>query len=173
MGKAILSFLQEEATHLEQAGLLRKELPLQSPQGGVVTIQKHKVTNLASGDYLGLANHEQVKLAAAAALEKYGVGLAAPRMITGTLGLHTELEAAVSKLLGTQDTVLFPSGYHANTGVFESLLGERDYVFCDEQIHPGLADGVRLCRARVLSYRTNDLEHLEDRLQRSRSARFR
>src|SRR4051812_42411734 len=124
MGSGMLGFLQQETMHLEQAGLLRKELPMQTAQGAVVTIQKHKLVNLANSDYLGLATHADVKTAAAAAIDKYGVGLAAPRMVTGTVPLHTELEAAVSKLLGTEDTALFASGYHANTGVFESLLGE-------------------------------------------------
>ncbi len=84
-----------------------------------------------------------------------------------------ELERAITRFLGTEDTLLHASGYHANTGLLESLLSDRDYVFADGQIEPALADGVRLCRARVLSYRSNDMDHLEDRLKRSRQARFR
>jgi glycine C-acetyltransferase len=76
-------------------------------------------------------------------------------------------------MLGTAQALVFGSGHHANTGLFESLLSDRDYVFCDEMIRPSLADGVRLCRARVYAYRNNDMEHLEDRLRRSRAARFR
>ena len=94
-------------------------------------------------------------------------------MVVASLELHLELESAVSGLLGTEDTLLFASGYQANAGLFESLFGERDFVFCDEQAHPSLADGIRLSRARVFSYRTNDMNHLEDRLRRSRGARFR
>ena len=87
--------------------------------------------------------------------------------------LHGFLEEALSSFLGTEASLVFPSGYHANAGVLESLVGERDYVFCDEQTHPSLADGVRLSRARIFAYRNNDMEHLEDRLRRSRAARFR
>src|SRR6185295_3619905 len=72
-----------------------------------------------------------------------------------------------------EDAVLFASGHHANLGLFEALLSARDFVFCDEMVRPSLADGVRLSRARVLSYRNRDLDHLEDRLKRSRAARFR
>ena len=101
------------------------------------------------------------------------MGLASSRMATGTLTLHAELERTLAQFLGTGDALLYPSGYHANTGLFESLLTDRDYLFCDEMIRPSLADGIRLCRARVYSYRNQDMEHLEDRLRRSRSARFR
>jgi glycine C-acetyltransferase len=79
----------------------------------------------------------------------------------------------IAPAFGTEEVVLFPSGYHANTGLFEALLGDHDYVFCDEMVRPSLADGIRLCRARVFTYRHQDLSHLEDRLRRSKAARFR
>src|SRR5262249_59326074 len=82
-------------------------------------------------------------------------------------------ERALAQLVGRADALVYASGSHANPGSFESLLNDRDYLFCDEMIRPSLADGIRLCRARVYSYRNNDLEHLEDRLRRSRAARFR
>src|SRR5262249_7604548 len=129
--------------------------------------------NFASSDYLGLCNHPEVKRAAIAAIETWGVGVASPRMATGNLPLHAELEHTIAQFLGTADALLYPSGYHANTGLFESLLTDRDYLFCDEMTRPSLADGVRLSRARVYSYRNQDMEHLEDRLKRSRAARFR
>src|SRR2546430_11900197 len=94
-------------------------------------------------------------------------------MVAGTIALHVDLEKELTGLLGTEDALVLATGWQANTGLFESLLGERDFVFCDEQTHPSVADGIRLSRARVFSYRTNDMTHLEDRLRRSRAARFR
>ncbi len=173
MSKRILTFLSTEVQNLEQAGLLRREIAVQSPPGPIVTVGNKELLNLATGDYLGLAGHAGVKRAAKTAIDAFGVGTASPRMVTGTLPIHLELERALTRFLHTEETVVLGSGYHANTGLFESLLSDRDYIFCDEETHPSLADGVRLSRAKVFSYRTNDMDHLEDRLKRSRAARFR
>jgi glycine C-acetyltransferase len=173
MSRALLEFLATETKHLEQAGLLRRETVLAGPQGPTLTIGDKQLLNFASSDYLGLSAHPEVKKAAISAIQSWGVGLAAPRVATGTVSLHAQLEQSLAELLGTGDALVFASGYQANTGVFESLLTDRDYLFCDEMIRPSLADGIRLCRARVYSYRNGDLEHLEDRLRRSRAARFR
>jgi glycine C-acetyltransferase len=170
---AFLEFLGTEAKHLEQAGLLRHEPLLSSAPGPTITVNERELINFASSDYLGLSHHPELKKAAISAIDTWGIGLASPRMAAGTLPLHAELERTLAQFLGTGDALLYPSGYHANTGLFESLLTDRDYLFCDEMIRPSLADGVRLCRARVYSYRNQDMEHLEDRLRRSRSARFR
>jgi glycine C-acetyltransferase len=169
----LLRFLATETRHLEQAGLSYPEPVLTTPQGPSISIGGPPLANFASSDYLGLSNHPAVKRAAAGAIELHGVGVASSRIATGTLALHADLERALCELTGAEAALVFPSGYHANTGVFESLVAERDYVFCDEQIRPSLADGIRLCRARVYSYRNADLAHLEDRLKRSRAARFR
>jgi glycine C-acetyltransferase len=171
--KALLELLTTETHNLQQAGLLRREPSMSTPQGPVVTVGDRQLINFASSDYLGLAGHPEVKKSAIAAIDRWGVGLAAPRMTTGSLTLHLELERALAQLVGTGDALVYASGYHANTGIFESLLSDRDYLFCDEMIRPSLADGIRLCRARVYSYRNQDMEHLEDRLRRSRAARFR
>jgi glycine C-acetyltransferase len=171
--KAFLEFLGTETQNLEQAGLLRREPPVASPQGPIVTVGDKQLLNFASSDYLGLSNHPEVKKAAISAIETWGVGMASPRLATGTTSVHGELEHAVAQLLGVGGALVYPSGYHANTGLFESLLSDRDYLFCDELIRPSLADGIRLGRARVYSYRNQDMEHLEDRLRRSRAARFR
>ena len=171
--RAFLTFLEAETKNLRQAGLVRPELELHAPPGPIVRIGDQEVVSFQSSDYLGLAGHAAVKQAAMAATEAWGVGFASPRAQVGTVTLHTELEAALKKLLGTEDALVFASGYHANAGLFEALLGDRDYVFCDEMIRPSLADGVRLSRARAYTYRNDDMEHLEDRLKRSRAARFR
>jgi glycine C-acetyltransferase len=173
MSKTLVDFLRTEATNLDQAGLLRQERVLGSAQGATVTLDGREAVNLASGDYLGLSTHADVKKAAKAALDAFGVGVASPRMMTGNLSLHDELEKELARWLGSEDAVLYPSGYHADTGLFEALLADRDFVFCDEMLRPSLADGIRLCRAKVFVYRHRDLNHLEDRLKRSRAARFR
>jgi glycine C-acetyltransferase len=169
----LLTFLERESSHLRQAGLFRTETTIRSAPDDMISVGHRKLVNLASNNYLGFATHPELKAAANKAMETHGVGVASPRPITGTTILHTQLERAASKFLGTEETLLFPSRYHANTGLFESLLGERDFVFCDALCNPSLADGARLARARVLLYRNNDLRHLEDRLKRSRAARFR
>jgi glycine C-acetyltransferase len=169
----LFELLETEAKHLRQAGLLKSELCLQSVQGPRVMVDDRELLNFASNDYLGLTNHPEVKIAAMSAIETWGAGVASPRMASGTLPIHGDLERAIVRFAATEDALLFPSGYHANTGLFESLLTDRDFVFADEQIRPSLADGIRLSRARAYSYRNLDMEHLEDRLKRSRSARFR
>jgi len=173
MTTQILTLLKTETVKLGQAGLLRRELVLSTAADENLVTGDKRLQNFASDDYLGLATDATLKRVAKAAIDEYGVGRSAPRMATGTLGLHQQLEAALSSFLGTESSLVFASGYHANTGVLESLVGERDFVFCDEQAHPSLADGVRLSRAKIYSYRNNDMDHLEDRLRRSRGARFR
>lgn len=173
MPEELLAFLEKETDHLQQAGLFRQEPVMRSAPAEKMSLRTLKLVNLASSNYLGLSTHPDLKAAAKKAMDTLGLGVASPRAIAGTNALHTRLERALSGFLGTEETLLFPSRYHANTGLFESLLNERDFVFCDALCNPSLADGVRLCRARVLLYRNSDLRHLEDRLKRSRAARFR
>ena len=171
--QGFLDFLATETRNLEQAGLLRREPILNAPQSPLITIGDRTLINFASSDYLGLCNHPEVKKATIAAVEDWGVGLAAPRMATGSVAPHVELERMMARFLSTGDALVYASGYQANLGLFESLCNDRDYIFCDEMIKPSLADGIRLSRARVYSFRNRDMEHLEDRLRRSRAARFR
>jgi glycine C-acetyltransferase len=173
VSRSVYDLLATEAKHLQQAGLFRRDPQLATAHGAGIQIGDKELLNLASSDYLGLSTHPEVKQAAITALERWGMGLCAPRVAGGTTSLHTELELTLATFLGVDEALVYASGYHAATGLFESLLGDRDYVFCDEQIQPALADGIRLSRARVYSYRNRDLIHLEDRLKRSRAARFR
>src|SRR5215831_7130641 len=173
MSRPLFRFLGTEIRHLEQAGLAYPEMVLGSAQGPIISAFGRQLANFASSDYLGLCAHPAVKRAAISAVDTWGVGVASPRLATGTLPVHADLERALAEHLGSEEALVCASGYHANTGLFESLVGERDYVFCDEQSRPSLADGIRLCRARVYSYRNQDMGHLEERLKRSRAARFR
>ncbi len=163
MAKDLSAFLAKETTNLQHAGLFKTELAM----------DQKRLINLASNDYLGLSIHPAVIQAAKDTIDLHGAGTSSPRMIGGTRSIHRDLEVAISRFLGTQETLLFSSRYHANTGLFESLFDDRDWIFCDELAHPSVADGLRLSKARVIGYRNNDMDHLEDRLKRSRAARFR
>src|SRR5438445_12294357 len=110
----MLDLLTTESSHLEEAGLLRREPMLGSPQGPTIDLGGKEFVNLASGDYLGLANHAALKKVAKAAIDDHGVGLAAPRMVAGTIALHVDLEKELTGLLGTEDALVFATGWQAN-----------------------------------------------------------
>lgn len=173
MVKKHLTFLKKETVNLQDAGLAREEVTVSSPQDPEMVVGERKVVNLASSNYLGLATNAAIKRAAKKAVDELGAGIASTRMLAGTLPLHATLEDAIATFVGTEAALLFGSGYHANTGLFESLFDYRDFIISDVLCHATLADGIRLSSARVMQYRNNDLDHLEDRLKRSRAARFR
>jgi glycine C-acetyltransferase len=120
-----------------------------------------------------LADHPAVVAAAHEALDRWGYGLSSVRFICGTQQVHKQLEAKLSEFLGTEDTVLYSSCFDANGGLFETLLGAEDAVISDELNHASIIDGIRLCKARRLRYRNNDMSDLEARLTEARDARFR
>ena len=124
-----------------------------------------QVLNLCANNYLGLAQHPEVNAAARKALEEWGFGMASVRFICGTQTLHKELEEALSEFLGMDDTILYPSCFDANGGLFETLLGEKDAVISDELNHASIIDGVRLCKAKRYRYRNNDMADLEGQLK--------
>jgi glycine C-acetyltransferase len=127
--------------------------------------------NLCANDYLGLANHPDVIAAARDALDRWGFGVASVRFICGTQQLHQELEAAITGFLGTEGTILYPSCFDANGGLFETLLTEEDAVVSDALNHASIIDGIRLCKARRLRYANGDMGELEDRLKEAAGAR--
>ncbi len=133
-----------------------------------------EVLNLCANNYLGLAQHPEVNAAAKAALEEWGFGMASVRFICGTQTLHKQLEDKLSEFLGTEDTILYPSCFDANGGLFETLLGEEDAVISDELNHASIIDGVRLCKARRYRYRNNNMADLDEQLKAAESngARF-
>src|SRR6185503_21139315 len=113
---------------------------------------------------LGLANHPDVVAAAREALDRWGFGVASVRFICGTQQLHQELEAALTGFLGTEETILYPSCFDANGGLFETLLGEEDVVISDALNHASIIDGIRLCKAERLRYANGDMDELEAHL---------
>jgi glycine C-acetyltransferase len=162
MTKAHMAMLAAENKKLEQAGLHRPE-----------TIHAAHVVDFTSQDYLGLTRDERVLEAARAALERYGLGAGGSRVFTGTREIHRELEQAVARFLQVPDAIVLGSGYLANIGLYEALFDSRDCLFCDALVHPSTAEGIRLSSATAFPFRNNDVEDLEDKLRRSRSARFR
>lgn len=150
---------------IEQAGLYKHERLIESPQGASVKVKQGEVLNLCANNYLGLAQHPEVNKAAQQGLQDWGYGMASVRFICGTQTLHKQLEDVISDFLGTQDTILYPSCFDANGGLFETLLGAEDAVISDELNHASIIDGVRLCKAKRFRYRNNDMADLEQQLQ--------
>ncbi|MGY6564856.1 MAG: glycine C-acetyltransferase [Halomonadaceae bacterium] len=162
---AFKQHLLGELDTIRQAGLYKHERQLTTPQGAHVGISAgQEVLNLCANNYLGLAQHPEVNAAAKAGLEEWGYGLASVRFICGTQSLHKQLEQRLTDFLGTEDTILYPSCFDANGGLFETLLGAEDAVISDELNHASIIDGVRLCKARRYRYRNNDMADLEEQL---------
>ena len=128
---------------------------------------------MCANNYLGLADHPALIAAAKEALETHGFGMASVRFICGTQDIHKELEAALTKFLGTEDTILYPSCFDANGGLFETLLTDKDAVISDELNHASIIDGIRLCKAQRFRYKHNDMADLEAQLRAAKDARFR
>jgi glycine C-acetyltransferase len=155
---------------IEAAGLYKHERLITTPQGAHVGVRGREVLNLCANNYLGLAQHPEVNAAAAAGLQDWGYGMASVRFICGTQTLHKELESSLSGFLGTEDTILYPSCFDANGGLFETLLGGEDAVISDELNHASIIDGIRLCKAKRFRYRNSDMADLEAQLQAADAA---
>ena len=167
--------LATELEEIRSSGLEKPERVLTSPQGSRVRVRGRdgEVLNMCANNYLGLADHPEVIAAAHAAMEGWGFGLASVRFICGTQQIHKDLEDALSKFLGTEDTILYSSCFDANGGLFEVLLGDQDAVISDELNHASIIDGVRLSKAQRFRYRNNDMEDLERQLKEAAGARRR
>jgi len=142
---------------------------LEGPAGPVVVMEGRERIMLGSNNYLGLTGDERVKEAARAALERYGTGLTGSRFLNGTLDLHLELERELAEWMGTDDALVFSTGYLANTGAIGTLLDPGDTVICDSGDHASILDAVALSRARVRPFRHNRLDKLETMLARAES----
>jgi glycine C-acetyltransferase len=176
MYTSIKDQLQAELDEIRTAGLFKTERSINSPQSSHVTAgqigqQGADVLNFCANNYLGLADHPDIIAAAKAAMDTRGFGMASVRFICGTQDLHLELEARVSRFLGTEDTILFSSCFDANGGVFESLFGPEDAVISDALNHASIIDGIRLCKAQRFRYANRDMADLEARLVEAKDAR--
>ena len=156
-----LDWIQKELKTLKESGLYNKIRVLGSPQGAWLEVDGKRVLNFCSNNYLGLANHPKMTAAAKAAIEQYGVGPAAVRTIAGTMKLHKELERRVAQFKKSEAAITFQSGFCANLGTIQALVGKDDVIFSDELNHASIIDGSRLSGARIIRYNHCDPVHLE------------
>lgn len=165
MSQAFLAHLALQLEGIAQAGFSKVEHPIQSAQGVAMRLTDGtSLLNFCANNYLGLANDARVIEAAKQGLDDFGFGCASVRFICGTQSIHKQLEAMLSKFLGTDDTILYSSCFDANGGVFETLLTEQDAVISDALNHASIIDGIRLCKAQRYRYANNDMADLEHQL---------
>ena len=166
--------LSQTLEEIKSQGLYKTERIITTPQDAHIAVAGGKrVLNMCANNYLGLADHPELIKAAKEALDSHGLGMASVRFICGTQDLHKELEAALTKFLGTEETILYPSCFDANGGLFETLLTEKDAIVSDELNHASIIDGIRLCKAQRFRYKHNDMADLEAKLKEASGARFR
>ncbi|CAN5746225.1 glycine C-acetyltransferase [soil metagenome] len=159
---------------IRDQGLYKTERVITSPQDAHIKVAEgREVLNFCANNYLGLADHPALIAAAKEALDTHGFGMASVRFICGTQDIHKQLEAALTQFLGTEDTILYPSAFDANGGLFETLLGPEDAIISDELNHASIIDGIRLCKAQRARYKHNDMADLEAKLQEASGAKVR
>ena len=173
MNTAFKKHLQDTLENIKDAGLYKAERALSTPQDTRVTVEGGEETLNFCDNYLGLAQHPDIRDAAIEGLRDWGYGLASVRFICGTQTLHKQLESALSDFLKTEDTILYSSCFDANGGLFETLLGPEDGIFSDALNHASLIDGIRLCKAKRFRYQNNDRDDLEGQLKKAADCRFR
>ncbi|HEX2229446.1 MAG TPA: 8-amino-7-oxononanoate synthase [Candidatus Binatia bacterium] len=158
-------FLEDELTRLREARLYRTLRRVEGEQGPTLILDGREVINFSSNNYLGIANHPALREAAKAAIDRYGCGSGASRLISGNMALHEELEAKLAEFKGTKAALIFNSGFQANAGIIPALVGQNDVVFSDSLNHASIIDGCRLARAKTVVYEHCNLEQLEHALR--------
>lgn len=162
--------LAQQINEAREQGLYKTERVIHSQQRADIEVgDGQKVLNFCANNYLGLANHPQLIAAAKEGLDSHGFGMASVRFICGTQDIHKALESKISDFLGMQDTILYPSCFDANGGLFETLLGADDAIISDALNHASIIDGVRLCKAKRYRYGNNDMLELEAQLQKAQA----
>tara|TARA_Y100001954_G_scaffold238571_1_gene306743 strand:- start:14515 stop:15699 length:1185 start_codon:yes stop_codon:yes gene_type:complete len=172
MTKDIFTHLKNELEAIKNAGLYKEERVITSAQNSKIQSGGKEVVNLCSNNYLGLSNHPNLISEAKKSLEDYGFGMSSVRFICGTQNIHTLLEEKISSFLEMEDTILYSSCFDANAGLFETLLGSEDAIISDSLNHASIIDGIRLCKAKRLRYKNNNLEDLESKLREAEGCRF-
>lgn len=171
MNSGFSDHLKKTLAEIDAAGLYKRERVITTHQTAHIAVASgQRVLNMCANNYLGLADNPELIAAARESLDRWGYGLASVRFICGTQQLHKDLEAAISRFLGTEDTILYSSCFDANGGLFETLLGAEDAVISDELNHASIIDGVRLCKAQRYRYKNNNLEDLEAKLKEADAA---
>ncbi|NRR30511.1 glycine C-acetyltransferase [Oxalobacteraceae bacterium] len=169
---AFFGGLQQTLDQLREQGLYKPERVLASRQGSeVVADDGRTLINMCANNYLGLSGQEWVAQASIKATEQYGYGLSSVRFICGTQTVHKQLEQAISKFVGTEDTILYAAAFDANGGVFEPLFDENDAIISDALNHASIIDGIRLCKAARFRYQHNDMADLEVQLKAAEGKR--
>ncbi|TIM06526.1 glycine C-acetyltransferase, partial [Mesorhizobium sp.] len=172
MAPTLKDHVGELLSQIETEGLYKRERVITSPQSSEIEVGGRKLLNFCANNYLGLADSEELREAAKAALDRYGYGMASVRFICGTQEEHKQLEATISGFLGMEDTILYGSCFDANGGLFETLLSEEDAVISDALNHASIIDGVRLSKAKRFRYANNDMAALEEELKKAEGSRF-
>ena len=167
MKQDFFSRIQQQLDDSLAQGLFKQERIISSSQQADITVSQGHVLNFCANNYLGLANHPALIEAAKQGLDSHGFGMASVRFICGTQDIHKQLEAKISEFLGTEDTILYPSCFDANGGLFETLLESEDAVISDALNHASIIDGVRLCKAKRYRYANNNMQELEAQLQQA------
>jgi len=173
MNELFVKRVADQLDEIRSAGLFKTERVINSAQGAEIVVNGRKVLNFCANNYLGLSSNPEVIKAAHKVLDERGYGLSSVRFICGTQDIHKELEEKISDFLGTEDTILYVAAFDANGGVFEPLFGETDAIISDELNHASIIDGVRLCKARRLRYKHNDMADLEEQLKLASDCRDR
>ena len=169
LGESLVESLARQTEALKGQGLYKVERLIAGPQQAAIEVRTNgdatEVINLCANNYLGLANHPTIIAAAHKALDEFGFGMASVRFICGTQTIHKALEARISRFLGTEDTILYPSCFDANGGLFETILTGDDAVISDALNHASIIDGIRLSKAQRFRYQNNDMDDLEAQLK--------
>ena len=174
MSKSFYNLIDNEVSQIVEDNLFKSERLIATPQQASIKLTDGKdVLNFCANDYLGLANNQLVKKAAAESLEDDGFGMASDRFICGTNNLHRELEKKLSEFLGYEDSILYVACFDANGGLFEPLFGKEDAIISDSLNHASIIDGIRLCKAQRYRYQHSDMSSLEQCLQQARENKAR
>jgi len=168
-----VGMFEQELSQFEKKHLLRKLATVGSAQGPRVTVDGKGVLLMCSNNYLGLAEHPALREAACAAMERYGFGSGASRLVSGASDLHAELERKIAQFKETEAAILFNSGYAANTGIIPVVASAGDAILSDSLNHASIIDGCKLSKAAVHVYRHKDTDHAESLFKKSRNARRR
>lgn len=172
--KPALNIFQQRIEDIKAQSLYKEERVITTMQSSLIdTTEKKHVFNLCANNYLGLCDNPEIIKAAKGGLDRWGFGLSSVRFICGTQQVHKDLEDALSKFLGMEDTILYSSCFDANGGLFETLLTKDDAVISDELNHASIIDGVRLSKAGRYRYKNSDMADLEEKLKETQGARIR
>lgn len=173
MNEKMVKRIETEVDEIKASGLFKTERIIESAQGPEIRVNGRTVLNFCANNYLGLSSHPKVIEAAKKYIDLRGYGMSSVRFICGTQDIHKELEAKLSKFLGTEDTILYAAAFDANGGVFEPLFNEEDAIISDALNHASIIDGVRLCKAQRYRYEHNNMNDLEAKLKEAATARNR